>query len=361
MTDAVPAPRRAAPFFLVLLAAAVLLLLWRIADYLLLAFIATLIAVYLASVMDFFGRRLRLPPGPALSLAVVLSLAALAGIGILIAPAVVEQTRDLITALPRYLTALDSRLRDLAASYPQLRGTGLAEGGVIEGALRQLGALVQGGIAPAATATGKVVIEGVAVMVMALYLAHRPTLYRDGIVALVPPARREVARAILADLNVTLRAWVGAQILTMVVLAVLTGIGLWLLDVPYWLAFAIFTGVAALVPFFGTLVTTILPALLVLGDRGLFPALAVALVGVVVHIIGSNVVQPLIMQQRVALPPVLTILGVMVMGELAGALGLVVAVPALAIVLVLVRHILVFRVYGEAPSGALPAVVPDLI
>ncbi|MDO8666459.1 MAG: hypothetical protein Q7J79_07595, partial [Gemmatimonadales bacterium] len=69
MTDAVPSARRTAPLVLVLLLAAVLLLLYRIADLILIAFIAALIAVYLGGIMDILCRRLRVPRGPALFLA----------------------------------------------------------------------------------------------------------------------------------------------------------------------------------------------------------------------------------------------------------------------------------------------------
>jgi predicted PurR-regulated permease PerM len=62
------------------------------------------------------------------------------------------------------------------------------------------------------------------------------------------------------------------------------------------------------------------------------------------------VVHPLIMQHRVALPPALTIIGVLIMGALAGLLGMVVAVPLLATIVVLVRHIVIYQTYGERPS-----------
>jgi predicted PurR-regulated permease PerM len=67
---------------------------------------------------------------------------------------------------------------------------------------------------------------------------------------------------------------------------------------------------------------------------------------VVVHLVEANLVAPILMHRRVALPPVLTILSVLVMAKLAGPIGLIVAVPALATVMVLVRHILIGRVYG---------------
>lgn len=354
MTDAVPLARRTAPLVLVLLAAAVLLFLWRIAELVLIAFIAALIAVYLGGITDILCRRFRVPRGPGLVLSLLLTLAALGGIGALLGAAVAEQTQDLIAAVPRYLTALDHQLRNLASSYPLLRRTGIAsaETGLITSALTELAGFVRRGVFGYATATGKVLIDTVAVIVMALYLALRPALYRDGLVQLVPPRFRAVAREVLDDLADSLRAWVGAQLLAMVVLAVLTGIGLWLLDVPYWLAFAIFTGVVVMVPFFGTIVSTLLPALLVLGDRGPLAFLAVASIGVVVHLVEANVVHPVIMQHRVALPPVLTILSVLVMAKVGGLLGMLVAVPALATLVVLLRHVLIFQLYGERPAAA---------
>src|SRR5439155_1542372 len=126
--------------------------------------------------------------------------------------------------------------------------------------------------------------------------------------------------AVIAGAGATLRAWVVGQLLAMVVLAVFTAIGLWVLRVPYWLAFGIFTGLVAIVPFFGTLVSTLLPALFILGTGNWLQALAVAAWGVAVHFFEANLIAPLIMEKKVALPPVLTIASVLVMGTLLGAI-----------------------------------------
>jgi predicted PurR-regulated permease PerM len=141
------------------------------------------------------------------------------------------------------------------------------------------------------------------------------------------------------------------------VLAVLTGIGLWLLRVPYALAFGVFTGIVAIVPFFGSIVSTILPALLMLTIGGWVHSVAVLGLGVAVHLVEANIVAPLIFEERVSLPPVLTILSVLVMASLLGVLGLVVAVPTLAAVMVLVRHILFGQVYAEQDLRRVPKAV----
>src|SRR2546426_7550527 len=133
--------------------------------------------------------------------------------------------------------------------------------------------------------------------VMALYIAVRPRMYRDGVLSLVAPKHRAVGARVLDDASATLRAWVVGQLLAMLVLGVLTALGLWALGVPYWLAFGIFTGLVAVVPFFGTLVSTLLPALFVVGTGDWLRVLAVIALGVVVHVIEANVVVPRIMER----------------------------------------------------------------
>jgi predicted PurR-regulated permease PerM len=165
-------------------------------------------------------------------------------------------------------------------------------------------------------------------------------------------------------------------------LAILTAIGLYMLDVPYWLTFGVFTGLVAIVPFFGTLVSTILPALFVLGGPGGGTrAIYVIALGVIIHLIEGNLIAPLVMSKKLDLPPVLTILAVLVIGKLLGPLGLIVALPTLASTMVIVRRILINRIYEgkgfrkstrdrilvlrvPVPDGGIrtpSAAVPDLI
>jgi predicted PurR-regulated permease PerM len=142
----------------------------------------------------------------------------------------------------------------------------------------------------------------------------------------------------------------------MFVLGALTAIGLWALSVPYWLAFGIFTGVVSVVPFFGTLISSLVPALFVLADGDGVRALLVLALGFVIHAIENNLVNPIIMQKHASLPPVLTIMSVLILGKLLGPMGLLVAVPLLSVVMVIVRKLLVERTYGDPPAGAHAAV-----
>jgi predicted PurR-regulated permease PerM len=114
------------------------------------------------------------------------------------------------------------------------------------------------------------------------------------------------------------------------------------------------------VPFFGTLLATLLPALFALGAFGLGKALAVAALGIGVHLVEANFVAPVVMERQVNIPPVLTIAGVLLIGRLFGLAGLVIAVPILALVMILIRHVLLGETYGDPvnavrPTGTVPA------
>lgn len=358
MADA--AGRRIAATLVVLFVVALFVLfLGRVAEILFLLFIATLLAVYLSAITKLLVRQTRLTRGPALALAVAGTLAALVGVGWLIVPAVVQQTQDLLGTLPQQAQRLESLLGRLVSQYPVLERTALGPegGGFVEGLVNDATDFVRGSLLPYLTAGGKLMVESVSVIAMALYLAVEPQVYREGFIAIVPPQVRHIARGIVADLGDTIRAWIWAQLLAMCVLAMLTWIGLWLLRVPYALAFGVFAGVVAIVPFFGSIVSTVLPALFVLGDTGWLHALAVALLGVAVHLLETNMVRPLIFQERLRLPPVLTIVSVLMMAALFGALGLLIAVPLLATILVVVRHVLIDQLYGEAPKARMSSAV----
>lgn len=334
------------------------LLVWlagTVADLLLLLFVAVLAAVYLSAVTDLLVTRLRVPRGIAFTLTLIASLAALVGIGALLIPPVVDQARQISAALPtlvpQWETALEralARIPGMTASLPS------GEHRIVEVAVAELQKL-SANLVPKLFGTVQAGIDLIAIVVMALFLALDPRPYRDLVVALTPPAQRDTAVAVLDGIAETLRAWTIAQLLVMVLLAILTWVGLAALQVPYALAFGIFTGLVALVPFFGTFVSTVLPALFVLpSPDGGTQAVLVVLLGTAVHIVGSHVIVPLLMHRKVDLPPVLTIMSVLVCGRLLGPLGLLVAVPLLAVVMVIVRRVLIARVYGDTAAAATP-------
>ncbi|HWL41000.1 MAG TPA: AI-2E family transporter [Gemmatimonadaceae bacterium] len=361
------------------------LLLWLLgatADVFLLLFIAIILSLYLGSVRDLLVEHARIPPKLAFFLSIFLSAAALLGLFALLVPPVVEQTRNLVTVLPTYIESWETGIDRFVARFPALQDVWKSGDHTLLRALYDQVSGTTTNLVPKVFSLVHVFINIFAVGVMSIYLALQPGVYREWLIALFPPIHRDLVRDVLRDLADGLRAYIVGQLLAMTVLAILTAIGLYLLDVPYWLTFGVFTGLVAVVPFFGTLVSTILPALFVLGEPGGGTrAVWVIILGVVIHLIEGNLVAPLVMSKKIDMPPVLTITSVLVIGKILGPLGFVVALPILVTVMVIVRRILLSRIYEgkgfrkttrdrvlvlrvPVPDGGVlvsPAVPPDLI
>ncbi len=321
------------------------------AQVFLLLFIAIILSLYLGAVTDFFTTRARLPRRLAFALALAVTLLGIGGFFALLIPPVVEQTTQLIRVLPEYVTSWERSIDRFVARFPA--GAEFWRPGehrIFRAIYEEIsGAFTD--VVPKVVAFVHAFINIFAVVVMSIYLTLQPGVYREWLIALFPPIHRDLVRDVLRELADTLRAYITGMLFAMFVLAVLTAVGLYILQVPYWLTFGVFTGLVAVVPFFGTLVSTLLPAAFVLGGTGFAGfgpgahALFVVLLGVIVHAFEANIIAPLVMERKVELPPVLTIMAVLVFGLLLGPIGLVVAVPALATLMVIVRRIVINRIY----------------
>jgi predicted PurR-regulated permease PerM len=277
---------------------------------------------------------------------VLVTLGAIAALVSIIVPPVVEQTQALIRVLPDTIVKWEAGIERFIQRVPALQAAVAPGEHRILAAVYEQMAVYFSEILPKLASLLHGAIDVFAVAVMALYMALHPGLYRERLIVLFPPVHRDLVRNVLSDLGRQLRAWLVGQLIAMLLLGSLTAVGLYLLGVPYWVTFGVFTGVAAIVPFFGSLVSTILPALFVIsGPGGLSHALSVLALGVGVHLFEGNVVLPKVMHKQVDLPPVMTVMAVLLMGTLLGTVGLLVAVPVVVLIDVVIRRILINRIY----------------
>lgn len=171
-----------------------------------------------------------------------------------------------------------------------------------------------------------------------LYGAAAPAVYRHGLLLLVPAHARSRAREVLDTVTMTMRWWLIGTFARMAVVGLSVTVGLWLLDIQ--LALGLIAFVLDFVPYIGPILAA-LPALLVAIATGPADAFYVLLLYLAVQMAENYVVTPLIDQYSVHLPPALTISAQVLLGALLGALGVVFATPLTAIALVLVRMLYV--------------------
>ena len=181
---------------------------------------------------------------------------------------------------------------------------------------------------------------------IALFIAASPRLYRDGLLHLVPHRSRRRAREVLETLGETLRGWLVARLIAMVLIGLITGTGLALLGVPGAAALGLIAGLLELIPFFGPILAAI-PAVSVGLMKSPQTGLAVAALYLLVQQLEGNLITPVILKKRLDIPPVLTIVSVSVLGVALGVLGMLLAEPLLAAIRVLVKMLYVEDVIGD--------------
>ncbi len=192
----------------------------------------------------------------------------------------------------------------------------------------------------------------VIIIFVGLYFAADPRLYTHGIIQLVPIAKRDHARQILHEVGTTLRWWLGGRLLSMTIIGVLDGLGLWLLGVPLPILLGLLAAILTFIPNLGPILAAI-PAMLLALLQSPTLVLYVVALKVGVQAVESYLVTPLVQRRAVALPPVLTISAQVLGGLLLGLLGLILATPLTAATMVLVKKLYIEDVLGDTDNDEL--------
>jgi len=133
--------------------------------------------------------------------------------------------------------------------------------------------------------------------------------------------------------------WFQGQLLLGVIVGVLVYLGLWILNVRFALLLAIIAGVLELVPYIGPVLAAIPGVILALFQGPFLLAVWVLLLYIVVQQLENYLIVPLVMKKAVGLNPVVVIIALLIGGKLAGVIGILLAVPAAAVLAEFFRDI----------------------
>jgi len=315
-------------------------------DILLLLLSAVLIALPLRAGANWLSRKTRWPEGVSLAVVGLSVVGLLVGVSALVAPLVGEQAQELQKALPNVLknarqqleqTSVGSQLIDQMPKSPEKLLKGSSGGSKLAG--QAFGVV---------STTFGVLADVYIVFFLALFLAAQPSLYVNGFVSLMPPASRQRTRHILDKLNDSLLGWLGGTLLSMAIVGVMSGLGLWLLGVRLAGILSLFAALITFIPNLGPILALV-PALLFALLDGPKQAVYVLLLYVGIQTIESNVITPIIQKRLNDIPPALLLLVQIVIGAFAGTLGLVMAAPLLVILMTLVKTIYQKDILGDEP------------
>ena len=351
-------------------------LLWVAYPLLFVGFLGVLFGLAVARGTDWL-ERFRIPRSVGSTLIVLGFVGVLAGIGTWIAPTLREQTRELRTTLPQAINRVEDWLNrraggllgQLMPEQPAQQAPGAPPpGGETPDAQNQRGnplSGLPGTLSGQLDAVGRylfsflsstvAVLSGLLlILFMAIYIGMAPTLYYRGLLHLFPHRVRPRAEEVLTAVGITLRKWLMTQLVAMLVIGVVTTIVLKLLGVKAALPLGIIAGLLEFIPMVGPLLSAI-PAVAMGFVDSPQKALFVALAYAGIQFFENHLLIPILMKEGVDLPPVLTLLGIAVMSVVFGFLGMLVAVPLLAAILVAVKLLYVEDVVGDDVQTVLDA------
>jgi len=313
-------------------------LIWSGIHILLEAFAGILFAIFLTTLSDGLSQRTGISYRWSLALALIGVLVVAVGIGWLLANRLATQIGELAQQLPQSLR----QIHDYLSGYPWgrllMEQVPRAASNLEVGQFSRVTGFISG--------VANFLVTVVVILFVGIFGAAEPDLYKAGILHLVPPLHRPRARQALDALAFNLRWWLVGQVVLMIMMWGTTTLGLWLLGIPLALTLGVIAGILELVPYVGPWLSAVPAALiaLLIGPGHMLMTLGLYLA---LHILEGYVLVPLIQRRAVLLPPALTLVTQILLGDLLGLMGLFVAAPLTVTGVVLLKMLYVEDTLGD--------------
>lgn len=320
-------------------------ILWQMRQILLLVFAAVILATALNRLARGFQRS-----GMRRSFAVVLSvsifLAFVVGFFWLIVPPFIQQFQELTIRVPEGLDLLNTWIEQIGTRIPPQLTPFLPDIDSLSQQAQPFFNRVLGGSFAFVSGSLEFVLKFLLAIVLTAMMLANPHAYRQGFVRLFPSFYRRRADGILHECEETLGKWLIGTLISMGVVALMSMVGLSILQIPAALALAILAGFLNLIPNLGPTISLI-PAMAIALLDSPVKSLAVLTLYFIIQQIESNFLTPYIMAQQVSLLPAVTLLSQVFFATFFGFLGLLLALPLTVVGKIWFREVLLEDVLDQ--------------
>lgn len=201
------------------------------------------------------------------------------------------------------------------------------------------------------------------VPIVTFYLLRDWDLLVAWIRGMIPPRWLPMSTQLAGEANDVLGAFIRGQLLVMAALSVYYVVTLWIAGLDLALVVGLIIGLVSFVPYLGTIIGVLIATIAMLVQtQELWPLLWLALIFGIGQFLESNVLTPLLVGDKIGLHPVAVIFAVMAGGQLFGFIGVLLALPAAAVLAVLMRHFkdqwLSSPFYHHSEDPSLPSAAP---
>jgi predicted PurR-regulated permease PerM len=341
----------AAVAYRAVLLAAGLLVLGLLFRQLVTLMVAVLMTVLIAIPLSAFATRLErrgVPRVVGALIGLLLFIGLVAGLLALLIPPFVDQVKEFVDDVPGIVNDLGDDLHDLTGADSGEIGNEAQDflQGFVDEPEKLIGPITSIGLGLAGVLGALLLM-----LVTAFFMAANPRPLVDAAFSLVPPSQRADARRIGDRLRASWIGWMQGLAVDMTVTGVLLYIGFTLIDLDFAILFAVLAALFTVVPYYGAFASGLPAVLFALADSPGKAALTLAIYFAVQQFEG-NVTVPLVMARAVKLHPAVIAIGVIVVGQLFGAVGLIVSVPILAAIVILVDELWVKPMEGRSAEPA---------
>jgi predicted PurR-regulated permease PerM len=315
------------------------LALWRLRDVVSIAFGSVMLSVGFLGIAEALSRRTRMPKRLALAMVVIGVLGALALSVEVFGAMMAGQYDELTRKLPESLHKLAVWLNASAIG----REVVLQSGDVLRSAASGPAPRVLAGLLAMIAQTltyALVMIAG------GVFLAIDPDRYRGNFLSLVPRSGRRRSEEVLRSLAHGLRRWLLGRLVVMVAVGVLSSLGLWAMGIDAPFALGLTGAILTFIPYVGPVMAA-LPGMLIGFLQEPIKAVEVAVLFWAVHFIEGTFITPLVQDEAVDVPPVISIFSTVAFALLLGPVGVFLAAPVTVVLILIVNHLYIEDVLGE--------------
>jgi predicted PurR-regulated permease PerM len=172
---------------------------------------------------------------------------------------------------------------------------------------------------------------------------------------LISKENHSILKDILSQIKVSINNYIVSLLFEMIVVSILTGIGLWIVGIKYFILLGLITGILNLIPYIGIAIAGIITLLASLtGTPEASVILSILIVNIVVQLIDNNILVPLIINSNVEINAFVSIMGIIVGGAAAGISGMFLAIPLLAILKIIFEKIESLEPWGYLMGNHMP-------
>ncbi len=303
--------------------------------FLLLLFAGIFFASLFSHMSNLLKKKINLNYGLCLAIVLLSIVASFTVIFIFIGPSISDQVEKMIDTLPESLANLKSKISNTQIGKKIFEQISDEPAQIVKNNKEFLSKILW-----SFTGTFGALVNIFIIIVTAIYFAVNPILYTGYFKKLFPPDYRNRIDEVLKKIQLILNQWMFAKLISMSVVGVSTSIGLLILGVPLPYALALIATLCSFIPNIGPYLG-LLPAVLIGFMQSPQDALYVVILYFSIQIVESYLVTPNLQKKMVSLPPAVTLFWIVLMGLVAGVLGVVFAAPILAALMVIINELYV--------------------